>query len=109
MNVASPSAGVGYAGLYIGAAGIYPLIPLTISITGALVVSGPADSPGNNIGGSTKRAVGMGLINSIGNAGGIISSFIYRAQDKPRYTLGHSVVIAFIAMNISASPLDRAR
>ena len=38
MNIASSSAVVGYVGLYIGAAGIYPLIPLTISITGAVTL-----------------------------------------------------------------------
>ena len=75
-----------------------PLVPLTISLTGNNIGVRSGSSARALTGqGSTKRACGMGLINSIGNAGGIISSFIYRAQDKPRYTIGHGTVLGFIA------------
>jgi len=86
MCIATGNAGVGYAGLFLGAAGIYPLIPLIVSWSG------------NNFGGATNRAVGMAVVISIGNVGGIISSFIYRRQDRPRYLVGHGVVIGFISM-----------
>lgn len=30
-----------------------------------------------------------------GNAGGIMSSFIYTAKDKPKYTKGHAICVAY--------------
>ncbi|WWD17598.1 hypothetical protein CI109_102039 [Kwoniella shandongensis] len=86
MCIATPNPRIGYAGVFLGAAGIYPLIPLIVSWSA------------NTMGGSLKRSVGMAIVISIGNAGGVISSFIYRAKDKPRYFLGHGVVIGFVAM-----------
>jgi hypothetical protein len=31
-----------------------------------------------------------------GNLNGVVSSNIYRAKDKPQYTLGHAVVLAYM-------------
>ncbi|KAK8866195.1 hypothetical protein IAR55_001346 [Kwoniella newhampshirensis] len=99
MCIATPNPRIGYAGVFLGAAGIYPLIPLIVSWSA------------NTMGGSLKRSVGMAIVISIGNAGGVISSFIYRAVDRPRYfvsdllgvyltisQLGHGVVIGFVSM-----------
>lgn len=33
-----------------------------------------------------------------GNLNGVVSSNIYRARDKPRYFLGHGVVLAYLAL-----------
>jgi len=84
MNIATANPAVGYVGLFLAAAGVYPLIPLVVSWSG------------NNIGGATKRAVGMAIVISVGNCGGIISSFIYQRSYRPRYYIGHGVCIAFL-------------
>lgn len=74
---------VNYTGLFLAAAGCYPLIPVVVS-WGA-----------NNCGGSLKKGVGSAIIVSVGNAGGIISSFIYPSSDKPKYTKGHAICLAY--------------
>ncbi len=33
-----------------------------------------------------------------GNINGVVSSNIYRTQDKPRFKLGHGVVLAYLAL-----------
>lgn len=52
---------VNFAGLFLAAAGVYPLIPVVVS-WGA-----------NNSGGSLKKGTAAALIVSFGNAGGIVS------------------------------------
>lgn len=59
------------------------------------------------MGGSLKRSVGMAIVISIGNAGGVISSFIYRREDRPRYMLGHGTVIGFIGMTFGLAVVLR--
>ena len=71
-----------YAGTYLGAMGIYPAIPNTISWIA------------NNTEGSLKRAVVLGIVVGFGNLNGIVSSNIYIASQKPRYWTGHGVVLA---------------
>ncbi|KAG8678797.1 hypothetical protein FRC08_017508 [Ceratobasidium sp. 394] len=34
----------------------------------------------------------------VGNLGGVASSFIYRAQDAPRFHVGHGVVLGSLCM-----------
>lgn len=75
--------GVNYVGLFLAAAGVYPLIPVVVSWGS------------NNCGGSLKKGVATAIIVSVGNAGGVISSFIYPAVDKPRYFKGHAINIAY--------------
>jgi nitrate/nitrite transporter NarK len=77
---------VQYAGLFLAASGGYPLIPVVVS-WGA-----------NNSGGSLKKGVAAAVIVSVGNAGGIISSFIYPATDKPRYRKGHAICMSWNIM-----------
>lgn len=77
--------GVNYTGMFFAAAGVYPLIPVVVSWGS------------NNCGGSLKKGVATAIIVSVGNAGGVISSFIYPATDKPRYFKGHSINIAYCA------------
>lgn len=52
----------------------------------------------NNCGGSLKKGVGSAIIVSFGNAGGVISSFIYPRRDAPNYTLGHGLNLAYCLM-----------
>ena len=41
----------------------------------------------------------MGLVFSLGNAGGIVSSQVYRDKDKPRFVLGHATAVGFAVLN----------
>ncbi|RDW64706.1 MFS general substrate transporter-54 [Coleophoma cylindrospora] len=82
MLLGSQKAGVKYAGTFLGALGIYPCIANTISWTS------------NNVEGVYKRGVVLGLVIGWGNLNGIVSSNIY--FQKPKYTVGHAVVMAYM-------------
>lgn len=70
LLIATNIPGVQYTGLFLAAAGGYPLIPLVVSF-GA-----------NNAGGSLKKGISTAIIVSVGNAGGCISAFVsFRFQD----------------------------
>ncbi|CAE6484541.1 unnamed protein product [Rhizoctonia solani] len=84
--IASRNAALSYFAVYLAASGIYPLIPNTIAWMS------------NNVEGSYKRSVALGMIISFGNLNGAVSSNIYRARDKPWYTLGHGIVLMYIAI-----------
>lgn len=86
MLIGSASPGVQYAGLFLGAAGIYPCIANTIVWCS------------NNIEGVYKRGIVMGTVIGWGNLNGVMSSNIYRTQDKPRYFIGHGVVLAYLSL-----------
>lgn len=58
---------------------------------------------GNNIGGATKRAVGIAMHVGFGNLGGVLASFSFRAVDEPRYFSGHGLLIGMITMALSLS------
>lgn len=40
------------------------------------------------------NSVGIAMQIGIGNCGGVIASFVYRNQDRPRYFVGHGVILA---------------
>ncbi|CAE6455054.1 unnamed protein product [Rhizoctonia solani] len=84
--IASRNAALSYFAVYLAASGIYPLIPNTIAWMS------------NNVEGSYKRSVALGMIISFGNLNGAVSSNIYRARDKPWFTLGHGIVLMYIAI-----------
>ncbi|CAG7990144.1 unnamed protein product [Penicillium salamii] len=86
MLLGCESAGGRYAGVFLGAMGIYPTIANTISWTS------------NNTEGVYKRGVSIGIIIGWGNLNGIVSSNIYREEDKPRYYPGHGVVLAYLVL-----------
>lgn len=75
-----------YIGTFLAACGVYPMIPIMVMWNG------------NNIGGSVKRGVGIAMQIGFGNCGGIIASFVYRNQDKPRYFTGHGTILAFLGL-----------
>lgn len=78
--------GVAYFALFLCVGGVSPSIACTISWLGC------------NIGPSYKRAMASGLMFTLGNSGGIISSLVYFAVDKPLYRRGHAVGLGFAAM-----------
>ncbi|KAF8682870.1 MFS general substrate transporter [Rhizoctonia solani] len=84
--IASRNPALSYFAVYLAASGIYPLIPNTIAWMS------------NNVEGSYKRSVALGMIISFGNLNGAVSSNIYRARDKPWYSLGHGIVLMYIVI-----------
>ncbi|OCT51552.1 putative transporter [Cladophialophora carrionii] len=89
--------GVTYFFLFPLAAGLYcPFICLVCLI-------------GNNLAPSSKRAVGMALLISVGNFGGIAGSNIYIASQAPKYPTGFGTGLGIcVAAVIMAYVLRRA-
>ncbi|KAM6498405.1 MFS general substrate transporter [Amanita muscaria] len=58
-----------------------------------------------NTEGAYKRSVTLGLAVGFGNINGAVATNIYRAQDKPWYRLGHSIVLGYIAIGFIASAI----
>lgn len=83
--------GVSYLGTIFAAGGIFPAV--------ALVLSWPAI----NVSGQTKRAVGNAMQISIGNLGAVLGTQLYRADDGPRYIVGHAVALAYLALTIAVA------
>ncbi|KAF2141768.1 uncharacterized protein K452DRAFT_228097 [Aplosporella prunicola CBS 121167] len=86
MLIGSATPGVQYAGTFLGALGIYPTISNTISWAS------------NNVEGVYKRGVTIGFVIGWGNLNGVVSSNIYRQEDKPRFFVGHGVVLAYLTL-----------
>lgn len=82
---------IAYTGIFFACSGVYSTVPCLISWVS------------NNVGGDTKRGVVLAMMIGIGNLGGICSSFVYRAQDRPRYKLGHEVILASLSMAFCAA------
>ncbi|KAF3992258.1 hypothetical protein FT663_01223 [Candidozyma haemuli var. vulneris] len=79
-----------YGGMYvlaIGAAG-FPMTVIWLA---------------NNLAGTYKRAIGMAVQIGLGNFAGAFASNFYRDQDRPHFTLGHSLELGFACMGIIAS------
>lgn len=84
--IASHNATLSYIAIYLASAGIYP------------VVANSTTWYANNVEGSYKRAVTLGMAIGFGNLQGAVSSNVYRAKDAPRYILGHAVQLGYISM-----------
>ncbi|KAJ5183379.1 hypothetical protein N7492_000995 [Penicillium capsulatum] len=79
-----------YFGVCLACFGMYPILPGV----NAWNVS--------NIPNPRKRAVAIGYLICMGNAGGIIGSYIYRAEEKPKYPTGYGTSFAFAAAGVVA-------
>ncbi|KAH6661984.1 MFS nicotinic acid transporter [Halenospora varia] len=82
--------GLVYAGVFIATCGIYPAFPGNVTWIS------------NNLAGSYKRAAGMAFHIGLGNLGGAMASNFYRVVDSPKYLLGHSLEIGFVALGLCA-------
>jgi MFS family permease len=82
--------GLVYAGVFITTCGIYPAFP------------GNVTWMSNNLAGSYKRSAGMAVHIGIGNLAGAMASNFYRAADKPKYVLGHSLEVGFVSVGLIA-------
>jgi len=87
MLISTHKPSVQYLGTFLAAAGIYPNVPMGVAWNG------------NNIGGSTKRGVGIAMHVGFGNLGGTIAAFAYRSTDAPRYFSGHGLLIGTTTMS----------
>ena len=83
LLLSSSNIHIQYAGTFLGAAGIYPTIPNTLSWVS------------NNTEGSLKRAVVLGMVVGWGNLNGVVSSNIYLKTQRPRFWTGHGVVLGY--------------
>ncbi|RYP67946.1 hypothetical protein DL771_006979 [Monosporascus sp. 5C6A] len=88
MQISTSNNAVKYAGTFFAASGIYPNVPQGVAWNG------------NNIGGSTKRGVGIAMHVGFGNLGGAISGFLYQAKHRPQYIPGHGTLIATLSMSL---------
>jgi hypothetical protein len=80
--------GISYMGTFFCAIGIYPATALALGW------------PAVNVSGATKRATAGGLQITIGNLGAVIGTQLYRSGDTPRYTVGHSVALAYMCLHV---------
>jgi hypothetical protein len=85
--------GVSYAGTILAAAGIYPAVALSLSW------------PAINVSGQTKRAIANAMQISIGNCGAVLGTQLYRTETAPRYVLGHSFALGYLAANAAVTGL----
>lgn len=85
--------GLSYAGTFFAAGGIYPATALALSW------------PAINVSGQTKRAVANAMQISIGNLGAVLGTQLYRSGDGPRYIVGHSFALGYLAGNVVVSSL----
>ncbi|KAH7210243.1 major facilitator superfamily domain-containing protein [Fusarium oxysporum] len=83
MLIATADPHVQYGAVFLGAMGIYPTVSNTVSWVN------------NNIEGSLKRAIVLGMVVGWGNLNGVVSSNIYRETQRPRYFAGHGTVLAY--------------
>ncbi|KAH4284805.1 hypothetical protein HBH64_239740 [Parastagonospora nodorum] len=84
MLLATDNPHVQYAGTFLGAMGIYPTVSNTLTWAS------------NNVEGSLKRGVMVGVVVGWGNMNGVVSSNIYMTKEKPRYYTGHGIVLAYM-------------
>jgi len=89
MLISTKNPHVQYAGTFFIVSGIYPNVPMGVAWNG------------NNIGGATKRAVGIAMHVGFGNLGGVISGFSFRSKDAPRYFSGHGLLIGMVSMSLT--------
>jgi hypothetical protein len=84
MLLATTNVHVQYAGTFLGAVGIYPTVSNTLTWAS------------NNVEGSLKRGVMVGVVVGWGNMNGVVSSNIYMPHEKPHYRTGHGIVLAYM-------------
>jgi len=89
MLISTHQPHVQYVGTFLVVSGIYPNVPMGVAWNG------------NNIGGATKRAVGIAMHVGFGNLGGVIAGFSFRSKDAPRYFSGHGLLIGTVTMSLA--------
>lgn len=80
--------GAAYFSVVLACMGIYPSAPSLIAWVG------------NNLAPASRRAIGLGLNICIGNAGGIMGSYLFFDSDAPEYGTGFGLSLAFAATGL---------
>jgi len=80
--------GVAYFSVVLAVIGIYP------------IQAAAASWNANNIAPASRRAIGIALMNCVGNVGGIVGSFMYLESEKPKYYTGFGLSLAFGATGV---------
>lgn len=75
--------GVAYFAVVLAVVGIYP------------IQAAAASWNANNIAPASRRAIGIALMNCVGNVGGIVGSFMYLESESPKYHTGFGLSLAF--------------
>lgn len=83
--------GASYFSVVLACMGIYPSAPSLIAWAG------------NNLAPASRRAIGLGLNICIGNAGGIMGSYLFFDSDAPEYATGFGLSLAFAATGLIAA------
>ncbi|EAU30176.1 conserved hypothetical protein [Aspergillus terreus NIH2624] len=74
--------GVAYFAVVLAVVGIYP------------IQAAAASWNANNIAPASRRAIGIALMNCVGNTGGILGSFMYLEKESPKYYTGFGISLA---------------
>ncbi|KAF9889260.1 hypothetical protein FE257_007573 [Aspergillus nanangensis] len=74
--------GVAYFAVVLAVVGIYP------------IQAAAASWNANNIAPASRRAIGIALMNCVGNIGGILGSFMYLESENPTYYTGFGLSLA---------------
>lgn len=82
---------VKYFACFLVTSGIYPVVSQGVAWNG------------NNIGGSLKRGVGIGMHVAFGASGGSAAGFVIRKDDGPRYFSGHLTLLGTTTMSFILS------
>lgn len=80
------SPGACYFAIYLSAMGIYPMIPNSVALFGS------------HIEGAYKRSVVLAMFIGFGNLNGAATSQVYYSKSSPRYFVGHSILIVYLAI-----------
>ncbi|KAG8156872.1 hypothetical protein KVR01_013285 [Diaporthe batatas] len=104
---------ISYAVLFVYAADIRNNVALCYTFVNISTIASYPIVPGgntwtlNNLAGQEKRAMGIAFMITLGNLGGIVGSFIFRDDEKPRYPTGWGACLGFVAAGVvSASLLE---
>lgn len=84
MLATTKSVGSRYAGAFLAAAGVFPVIANILPWVM------------NNQGTDTRRGVGMVMLNLVGQCGPLLGTRVYPSSNSPYYVKGHSVCAAFL-------------
>lgn len=79
-----------YFGVCLACFGMYPILP-------GVNTWNVSNNPNPH-----KRAIAIGYLICMGNAGGLVGSFIYREDEKPQYPTGYGTSLAFAAAGVAA-------
>lgn len=102
---------IAYSVLFVKAADIADNVPLCYVMVAVACMGVYPIIPGcnawtvNNLAGPEKRSMGLSLMISLGNCGGIVGSFIFVPSESPKYPTGFGSSLAFAAAGVVAALL----